>query len=270
MQLTENVFVETGFRGANVSYIITEEGIVMIDSPYKPTDAVKWRSEIESKGSVSYLINTESHADHYTGNSFFSVPVISSGKTREEILARNTAQLLEMIGRVDPDGVSLMDGYQVNAPSITFSGRMTLYEGGHSFRLMHLPGHTVGQSAVFVPEEKVVFTGDNVCGNAQSFFHEADPFSWLESLKRINELGVDHVVSGHGEVVGKNFITEQADYVQECIDTVKKGIDRGMTKDEAVANLSLPSRYPLEKGQENAAEFLFRGSIANLYDVLSR
>ena len=47
-QLSANVFVETGLRGANHGFVITSEGIVLIDTPHKPSDAVRLRTEIES------------------------------------------------------------------------------------------------------------------------------------------------------------------------------------------------------------------------------
>jgi cyclase len=135
---------------------------------------------------------------------------------------------------------------------------------------MHLPGHTASQIAVFVPEERVVFTGDNVTCRVQGFLHEAAPFSWLESLKRIGELEVDYIVPGHGEVCDKSYLKEEADYIQGCVDAVRKVIDRGWTRDEAVAGVSLPSKYPLEEGSESVAPMFLKMSVANLYDRLSR
>ena len=54
MKLTANVYVETGYHGANVGYITTDRGIVMVDSPQRPTDAVAWRKQIEGEGEISY------------------------------------------------------------------------------------------------------------------------------------------------------------------------------------------------------------------------
>jgi len=269
MQLTTNVYIETRFPGANVGYVTTDDGVVMIDTPHKPTDAVTWRREIESKGQVRYLVNTEPHDDHYTGSFFFAVPAVAHDKTREAMLAADVNEILEIVAEIDPDGLSLVDEYRVNVPSITFSERLTLYLGRHSFHLIHLPGHTAGQTAVFVPEEKVVFTGDNVTYRVQGFLHEADPFSWLESLKRISELDVEHLIPGHGEVCDKSYLGEQASYVQECVDTVRKAIDRGWTRDESIAKVSLPHRYLLAIGSENVGPQLLRMSVSNLYDVLS-
>ena len=76
-QLTSNVFVETQVRGCNFGYVTTSDGIVMIDSPQKPSTAMQLKAEIESKGQLRYIINTEPHGDHWTGNAFFDAPVIA-------------------------------------------------------------------------------------------------------------------------------------------------------------------------------------------------
>lgn len=271
MQLTANVYIETGFLGANVGYVTTENGVVMMDTPFKPTDAVTWRKEIESKGPVRYLINIEPHIDHIVGGFFFNAPAVAHDKTREAMLAADINQIRGTIAAIDPDGLPLIDKYRVNVPSITFSERLTLYLGKHTFHLIYLPGHSAGQIAIFVPEEKVVFTGDNVTYRVLGFLHEADPFSWLESLNRIGELEVDYIVPGHGEVCDKSYLEEEAKYIRDCMDTVKKAIDQGWTKDEAIAKVALPSYYPLEDESSGSyAPQLFQMSVSNLYDLLSR
>ena len=265
MQLTPNVFVETRFHGANVGYITTDDGVVMVETPFRPTDAVTWRKEIEGKGPLRYLINTEPHDDHFVGGFFFATTAVAHEKAREAMLAADINRIKQTIAIIDPAGLSLIDNYRVNVPAITFSERLTLYLGRHSFHLMHLPGHTAGQIAVFLPEERVVFTGDNVTYRVQGFLHEADPFAWLESLKRIDELDVDYLVPGHGEVCNKNYIKEQADYIQGCVDAVRKAIDRGWTRDEAIARVALPSPYPLDEDSKSVAVQLLKVSVSNLY-----
>jgi cyclase len=49
-QITSNVFVETQVLGCNYGFVTTSDGIVMIDSPHKPSDALKWKAEIEKRG----------------------------------------------------------------------------------------------------------------------------------------------------------------------------------------------------------------------------
>lgn len=69
-QIDNNILVETGNLGSNNSIILTSIGIVLIDSPFKPTDAIKWKHAVESKGKVICFVNTDHHIDHTMGNFF--------------------------------------------------------------------------------------------------------------------------------------------------------------------------------------------------------
>src|SRR5256714_10946642 len=77
-QLTKNVFVETGIRGCNHGFVTTSDGIVMIDSPHKPSDALKLKAEIARRGgNLPYIINTKSHRHHLTGDALLDMPAIA-------------------------------------------------------------------------------------------------------------------------------------------------------------------------------------------------
>lgn len=268
-QVSTNVYVETGFRGCNPGFVTTADGIVMVDSPQKPSDCVKWREEMRAKGEVHYIINTEPHADHYTGNAFFPGAVIAHQGTREVLSTVSEADIIERVRAMDPDGSPLMAGYQLKIPSITFSQRLTLYLGDHAFELIHLPGHTASEIAVYIPEERVVFTGDNVFYRVQTFLHEAYPQEWLESLKRIGELDVDVIVPGHGEVCDKGYLEEQASFIQEWMDAVKSAIKQGLSKEQAQAEISFLDRYPMDIGLEAMGPVVQQMNVSRLYDLLA-
>jgi cyclase len=67
-QITAQVYTDTTLRGCNPSYVVTDDGVVVIDTPQLPTRAVAMRKEAESHGPVRYLVNTERHVDHIFGN----------------------------------------------------------------------------------------------------------------------------------------------------------------------------------------------------------
>ncbi len=269
MQLTENVYVETKYMGANVGFITTKKGIIMIESPQKPTDAIQWRDRIKEKGEVKYLINTEGHEDHVAGNFFFDVPIICHNKTKERILSANKKQLLDQISHMDPDGVHLMKDYEFKLPDLTFSHNMTLYAGDHTFQLMNTPGHTEGQTTVFIPEEKVVFTGDNINFKMPAFMLESLPFTWIESIKFIKTLDIDHIVPGHGEICKKNYLDEWAEFIQEWIDTVQDAISKGWSKEEAIEKVEIPSRFSFPPGApQDMTKMIRYMNITRLYDQL--
>ena len=269
-KITGNVYAETGFRGCNPGFVVTKEGVVMIDTPQMPADAIKWRDEIAKHGRVRYLINTEPHGDHFTGNYFFKGTVVAHEGTREAILAASVEQLKERLKQTAPESLSLMKGFRYRPPTITLSERLTLYLGNHTFQLIHLPGHTPYQVAVYIPEEGVVFTSDNVFGRVQAWLQQALPYEWLNSLQRIQELEADVLVPGHGSICSRSYIPEMSAFIQAWIDAVAAAIKKGMSLEEAQDKVSLLDRYPMEAGSEPMAQQVQRMNVARLYEVLKK
>ena len=270
-QLTRNVFVETEIRGCNHGFVTTSDGIVMIDSPHKPSDALKLKEEIARRGGrLRYIINTEPHGDHWTGNAFFDVPVVAHEGVRRRILETNMEEHLARVGSFSPDEPKLLEGYRPNAPVITFKNGMTLHVGDHTFQMIHMPGHTMYQAAICIKEEGVVFTSDNIFHKVQTWLQEANPDLWLIALESLRNLKEDVFVPGHGAVCGKAYLDEQASFIQEWKAYVKGAIDRGMTKDEAIARLTdMTDRYPMDVGQDGMAPSVMKRNVANLYDYFT-
>ena len=269
-QLTANVHAETGLRGCNHGFVTTSDGIVMIDSPHKPSDALKLKAEIDRRGQLRYIINTEPHGDHWTGNAFFSVPVIAQQGVRERILATNMTEHVARVASFGPEEPALLEGYKPNAPVITFHRGMTLHVGNHTFRMVNHPGHTPYQAAVIVEEEGVVFTSDNIFCKCQTWIQEGNPDDWYQALESLRALPQEAFVPGHGPVTGKTYLNEQRGFIQEWVDYVRKGVDQGMTKEEAVEKLTaMADRYPMDVGQDGMAPMVMKINVANLYDYVT-
>ena len=75
---------------------------------------------------------------------------------------------------------------------------------------------------------------------------------------------------GHGPVCGKEYLDEQGSFIREWKAYVKGALDKGMTKDEAVARLTdMTDRYPMDVGQDGMAPMVMKRNVANLYDYLT-
>ena len=269
-QLTANVFIETGLKGANHGFVTTSDGIVLIDTPHKPSDAMRLKGEIGRRGRLRYIINTEPHGDHWTGNAFFDVPVVAQQGVRARILGTDLAAHVARVASFGPEEPKLLENYQPNAPVITFQSEMTLHVGNHTFRMIHMPGHTLYQAAVIVNEEGVVFTSDNVFCKVQTWLQEANPDHWLRSLDSLRELRAETLVPGHGPVCDKRYLEEQGAFIQEWVDYVGGGVGRGISKEQCLAELTaLTDRYPMDVGQDGMAPHVMRLNVANLYDYLT-
>jgi glyoxylase-like metal-dependent hydrolase (beta-lactamase superfamily II) len=264
------MFVETQVRGCNHGFVTTSDGIVMIDSPQKPSDAMRLKAELEKRGRLRYIINTEPHGDHWTGNAFFDAPVVAHEGVRTRMLETDMAEHVARVGDMGPEEPKLLEGYEANTPVITFGSGMTLHVGDHTFQMIHMPGHTLYQAAILIKEEGVVFTSDNIFHKVHTWLQEADPDLWLASLESLRKLDEEIFVPGHGELCGKDYLDEQGSFVLEWKEYVQDAIDRGMTKDEAVEGLTkMTGRYPMDVEQEGMALGVMRRNVANLYDYLT-
>lgn len=270
IQVTKNVYVEENFAVCNVGLITTKEGNVLVDSPIRPTDAVKWRDEVLKKGKVQYLINTEEHPDHWLGTRFLPGTLISSRETRN-ILANTPAELpLSIIKRANPEGLPISIGYSIRLADITFSGAMDIYLGDHTIKLLSLPGHCPGGIGVYLPEERVVFTSDTVFHGFQTWLKEAVPEHWLESLRKLSSLDIDVVVPGHGKVCKKEYLAVQTGIVQGWMDVVKSAVAQGWSKDESIARIINPDPNLKDPRTPGTEKDLNRDIITNLYQLYSR
>jgi glyoxylase-like metal-dependent hydrolase (beta-lactamase superfamily II) len=267
-QLTANVFIETGLKGANHGVVTTSDGLVLIDTPHKPSDAVRLKGEIERLGCLRYIINTEPHGDHWTGNAFFDVPVVAHEGVRSRILGTDLAAHVARVASFGPDEPKFLENYKANAPVITFQTEMTLHVGNHTFHMIHMPGHTPYQAAVVVEEEGVVFTSDNIFCKVQTWLQEANPDHWLKALASLRALREETFVPGHGPVMhDKTYLFLVRDLLQSTVEQLNAQLKRTgpamfHTLDEVQSAVDLSSFRERFAGtdQDKAADFDYMAS----------
>jgi cyclase len=278
--VTPNVRTDTTVRGCNPSYVTTADGVVVIDTPQLPTRAVRMREEAESHGAIRYVVNTEHHVDHIFGNYYFKGAgrVVHHQGVYDNFMVVAPildpfAYALEAIPTDDPDGEGIFpqrDAYYAdpNKGQIVFSGDLTLRVGEHTFHLIHTPGHTPGQVAVHVPEERVVFTGDTVFSEVQTWLMTSDIDGWLAALDRIASLDVDHVIPGHGPVTTTGYLATQKAVLLEWRAAVAVAVAKGWSREETVERVTFAERYPVDIGQEYMMEYIQRHNAGALWDQL--
>jgi cyclase len=282
-QVTPNVHTNTRIRGCNPSYVTTSDGVVVIDTPQLPTRAVAMRAEAEAHGPIRYLINTEHHVDHIFGNYYFKGAgrVVNHQGLYDNFMV--VAPLLdpfayarEAIPTHDPEGAAIFPDREEyyrdpNKGTIVFTGDLTLRVGEHTFRLLHTPGHTPGQLAVHVPEERVVFTGDTIFNGCQTWLMTSDVDPWIEALERISSLDAEHLVPGHGPVTTLRACQEQRAILLEWKAAVAVAVARGWSREETIARTkaTFEQRFPVDIGQEYMMDYILTHNAGSLWDKLA-
>jgi cyclase len=278
-QITRNVFAETRIRGCNPGYVITSDGVVVIDTPQLPTHAVKMREEAEKHDPIRYLINTEYHIDHIFGNYYFKSAehVIAHQVTADNFMTVSPeinpfAYAKEAMPTDDPEGISIFPDEKTyfedpNRPDMIINGDTTLKVGDHTFELLFTPGHTPGELAVYVPEERVVFASDTLFHGCQTWLYVSNIAQWIESLERLMGLDADIVVPGHGEVCGKDQLYVQRAFLMEWETAIAVGVAKGWSKEEclAMAKKEFGERFSVDIGQEYMLDHIIENNVNALY-----
>ena len=279
--VTPNVFTETKLRGCNPSYVTTSDGVVVIDTPQLPTRAVEMRRHAEAHGPIRYVINTEHHIDHIFGNYYFrgAGTVVHHQGVYDNFMVPGPdldpfAYAAEALPTDDPDGRAIFPDRDLyyrdpNKGRIVFTGDLTLRVGRHTFHLLHTPGHTPGQIAVHVPEERVVFTGDTIFSECQTWLMTSNVPQWLDALERIRGLDVDLIVPGHGPITTKRALDVQRSVLLEWTSAVAAAVARGWSRDETIARVNFADRGPVDIGQGYMMDHIQTLNAASLYDKLT-
>ncbi|MFF4851222.1 MBL fold metallo-hydrolase [Streptomyces sp. NPDC001194] len=171
------------------------------------------------------LVNTHFHGDHTYGNFLFP-EALTIGHERTRAMVR--AAGLHMAGLWP--GVCWGD-IEVRPPELTFRDATTLHVGDVRAELIHIgpAAHTTDDTVVWLPDQRVLFTGDLVMNGVTPFCVMGSVSGSLRALQRLAELGATTVVPGHGPVGGPELFDANADYLRWVRGLAREGVAAGVS-----------------------------------------
>ncbi len=166
--------------------------------------------------------------------------------------AKERAQL-EAAMRVTEAHAKAIQEVAPKPPNVTFTDVMTLHKGGREVQVLFLGrGHTGGDTMVFLPAERIVFTGDFFEGRpgagVLSYFGDAFIDEWPDSLERLKALDFDIIVPGHGAPLKeRQQITDFQNYIRELWRQARALRLQGVTAQQAVEKIDM-SKFAAQYG----------------------
>lgn len=161
-------------------------------------------------------------------------------KTAEENIARLKAEAapgnqrvishLEQYWHHDIDRLQAEYGrFVATPPTLIVSENLRLHRGSRTIDILHLgAGDTPADLIVYLPQERVVCTGDMVV-HPIPYGYSQQPLVWLKTLGKLSELDFEYLIPGHGEVQnGKAYLLKLMSLLQSVQTQVKAGIDAGL------------------------------------------
>jgi alkyl sulfatase BDS1-like metallo-beta-lactamase superfamily hydrolase len=270
-KITDSIYLASGFALGSVQMVITDEGLVIIDTTESEEAAreifEKFR-EITSQP-VRYVIYTHGHLDHVSGTPVFFEEGTEVIATRElvEFMRRDFQELrpfhvrsrLNQSGQLAPEysrrlpvkslfrGVGELD--ELVWPTVTFENKYAFVLGGKAFELYHTTGETPDHLMVWLPEERTLFCGDLYYAsfpNLSTPMLEPRPVKgWIESLERMIEMKPVTLIPGHtppiiGEENVRGVLTHYSEAIRHVYEQTIQCINEGMTVEQAVVRIRLP------------------------------
>lgn len=234
VEISEGIFVGLEFDGVNVGAIRVDDDLFCVDSPSYPRDARRWATSLRSihPKHARYLILTDGNGDRILNTRWLNAPIIIQQRAAEKIggLKRRYPQpwLASLSARNPAAGKELASG-PIELASLSYSTEMRIIADGLTLVLRHEPGPTSSSSWVWIPERRIVFTGDCVVNGTYPPVAEINSADWIRSLTKLSLLAteIDTIVPGRGPLCDTCAADGIIEYLQLVRNTVQKHIDAG-------------------------------------------
>ncbi len=202
-KLSDHAYAYTAEGDPNTGIIIGDDAVMVIDTQATPVmaqDVIRRIREVTDKP-IKYVLLSHYHAVRVLGASAYGAEhIIASEDTRDLIVERGQFDKDSEIGRFPrlfQNVESVPDG--LTWPTMTFNQKMTLWLGKLEVQILQLGrGHTKGDTVAWLPQEKILFSGDLVEFDATPYAGDAYFQDWPQTLDNIAALKPEKLVPGRG------------------------------------------------------------------------
>ena len=236
-QLSEHAWAYTAEGDPNTGFVIGDDAVMVIDTQATPVmaqDVIRRIREVTDKP-IKYVMLSHYHAVRVLGATAYQPEhIIASQDTYDLIVERgeqDKASEIQRFPRLFQAVESVPAG--MTWPTITFTGKMTLWLGKLEVQLLQLGrGHTKGDTVVWLPKEKVLFSGDLVEFDATPYAGDAYFKDWPQTLDRLTALEASALVPGRGAALTTPDQVAQGlagtrGFIADVYSSVEEGVKAG-------------------------------------------
>ena len=224
--LNGGVYWTQGRAGGNTGIIVGKDGVIVVDAKTTPASAKEMLAEIAkiTPKPVTTVILTHSDGDHVNGLAAFpaGLTIIAQENCKKEMEASANSRNPAPQDRLPTKTVANKENVTINGVKLTL--------------LHYAPAHTSGDLMVYLPEQKIVFTGDIIATNQPYTLIHAEKNGssegWIQTVKGLVGLNAETYVPGHGDLQMKSDVQQRLAKVQARRDEIKKLVAEGKSLDQ--------------------------------------
>ena len=223
----------------NTGFVLGDEAVLSVDTCATER---RTRAMLEAVAGASggraptTVVNTHHHGDHTNGNALASsATVIGHRLCREEMTKMGVARPDGLFEPVDWGDLEL------RPPTVTFDRRLDVHVGDLLVELHHVgtAAHTTNDVVAWVPDRRVLFTGDLLFNGGTPFVLMGSVAGSLVALDRLVEFDADVVVPGHGPPGTLAMADVVGEYLRFVQDTAEQAAAAGLGPLEAARQVDL-------------------------------
>ncbi|MEY3251279.1 MAG: hypothetical protein RL227_252 [Pseudomonadota bacterium] len=233
-KLSDNAYAYTAEGDPNTGVIVGDDAVLVLDTQATPVmaqDVIRRIREVTDKP-IQYVLLTHYHAVRVLGASAYQPRhIIASQDTYDLIVERGEQDKASEIGRFPrlfrnvesvPPGLTW--------PTLTFTGKMTLWLGSLEVQLLQLGrGHTKGDTVAWLPQQKILFSGDLVEFDATPYAGDAYFSDWPATLDAVAALQPQKLVPGRGAaLVTPEQVAAGLQGTRDFISDVRASVEAGV------------------------------------------
>ena len=241
IQVTEvapGLFFQYHHQESNNAWLVTDDGVLVIDTRQHPRRAEELLAAIRKTTAkpIKYVVNTHAHGDHYFGNTVFKregATFIAHRDTQRMMQAHHAVEMKRRQGyfkqtQFDPAAVQLV------LPDVTFDSKLTLTLGGRTVELLYIgPGQNPGDTLVYFPKERVLFSGGPFSkGSWPNPQFTPSMSNWVDMLRKMAAMEVDKYLGGHGDVGARQDVLNEAQMLSDFDAGMRAAVGKGMSREE--------------------------------------
>ena len=277
-ELAPGVFINTHYRGCTPGFIRTKEGIILVDAPLIPKQALDWRDQIDEQfpgEPFIYMINTDHHRGHALGNQYFMpVKVLAHERAHKEMsgYTENFKDRVRNSFKREPEIQAQLTNIVIVPPHLTFTQRAKLLYGQREIEIIYVGGHTPATSIVWLPKEKICFVGDILWVDQHPYMAQGNTLEWLNALELIRDLGAERLVPGHGPVCGPDATYRIGEYIRFLRGRVHDYYLEGKTKSETKSGLvaEMLEWFPVPPERKAKIESQIKSGLNRVFREIQR
>jgi cyclase len=243
-KIKEGIYVQSAREvNSTVGIVLTSEGVVLIDTGQTVVDTRQVAEAVKKLTPlpVRFVINTEVHPDHTTGNFVFSPPAVVINHAGAGDAMRK-ADNPNRFATAAPEIKAAAEGYRLVAPHVEYQEKTTVRVGERVFELLRVRNaHSEADTAVWLPQERVLFAGSaaipNSLNNVRPFVTIAD---LLAAAKMLRSLNPEVVVPGHGSPGTTRIFDESEKYYTLLLERVTAMVKAGKSREQIGMELRMP------------------------------